>query len=394
MQRYNTFSFNNQPQLIAQPPNRIISLSLKPEKPTIYIINMLYFDEAGYTGPDLTNPDHPYFTLASIRLTDDEAEKMKEDINYNGWGKELHFSSMYTNTKGRLMLEQVFSHPFMDANHVLLSFALKRYCVYANIVNILVETYYYNNGVNLYEGAKNLLLANGLYYFAELHPNKLLIAEFEGNFVKMVREPSVESIADFYRVTDKLRHDENTKDGFYDMLSEIPPTIVCIQEALSNNKFHIDLTIPLFSISVQEWYKTTGVKEDVLFDSSEPFYAKKAFLESLRDMSVPETEVGYGNQKHVFPLPVGNMGIVKSYEKFGIQLADVFASALNFALTPRTDKYKQYQDKLKELPIFQNIKLNLAPSSYEFIEERMKETADIDPLEFLCDHEKDLKHNN
>lgn len=355
---------------------------------------MLYFDEAGYTGPDLTNPDNPYFTLASIRLTDDEAEKMKEDINYEGWGKELHFSSMYTNPEGRLMLEQVFTHPFMDANHVLLSFALKRYCVYANIVNILVETYYYNNGVNLYEGAKNLLLANGLYYFAELHPNKPLIAEFEGNFVKMVREPSVESIADFYRVTDKLRLDESTKDGFFDMLSEIPPTIIYIKEALSNNKFHIDLTIPLFSISIQEWYKKTGVKDDVLFDSSEPFYANKAFLESLRDINVPETEVGYGKQKHVYPLPVGNMGIVKSYEKFGIQLADVFASALNFALTPRTDKYKQYQDKLKELPVFQNIKLNLAPSSYEFIEERMKETANIDPLEFLCDHEKDMKYNN
>lgn len=355
---------------------------------------MLYFDEAGYTGPDLTNPDHPYFTLASIRLTDDEVEKMKKDINYEGWGKELHFSSMYTNPEGRLMLEQVFIHPFMDANHVLLSFALKRYCVYANIVNILVETYYYNNGVNLYEGAKNLLLANGLYYFAELHPNKLLIAEFEGNFVKMVREPSVESIADFYRVTDKLRLDESTKDGFFDMLSEIPPTIEYIKEALSNNKFHIDLTIPLFSISIQEWYKKTGDKDDVLFDSSEPFYANKAFLESLRDINVPETEVGYGKQKHVYPLPVGNMGIVKSYEKFGIQLADVFASALYFALTPRTDKYKQYQDKLKELPIFQDIKLNLAPSSYEFIEERMKETANIDPLEFLCDHEKDMKYNN
>lgn len=355
---------------------------------------MLYFDEAGYTGPDLTNQDHPYFTLASIRLNDDEVEKMKKDINYEGWGKEFHFSSMYTNPEGRLMLEQVFAHPFMDTNHVLLSFALKRYCVYANIVNILVETYYYNNGVNLFEGAKNLVLANGMFYFAELHPNKPLIAEFECNFVKMVREPSVESIAAFYRATDKLRLDENTKDGFFDMLSEIPQTIICIKEALSNNKFHIDLTIPLFSISIQEWYKKTEVKDDVLFDSSEPFYANKAFLESLRDINVPETEVGYGKQKHVYPLPVGNMGIVKSYEEFGIQLADVFASALNFALTPRTDKYKQYQDKLKELPIFQNIKLNIAPSSYEFIEERMKETANIDPLEFLCDHVKDSNLNN
>ena len=33
---------------------------------------MLYFDEAGYTGPDLTNKEQPYFALASIRMTDDE----------------------------------------------------------------------------------------------------------------------------------------------------------------------------------------------------------------------------------------------------------------------------------------------------------------------------------
>lgn len=353
---------------------------------------MLYFDEAGYTGPDLTNPDHPYFTLASIRLTDDEVEKMKKDFNYNGWGKEFHFSSMYTNHSGRLMLDRVFNHPFMDANHVLLSFAFKRYCIYANIVNILVETYYHNVGLNLYDGAKNLILANGLFYFAELHPNKLLIAELEDSFVKMVRKPSFESVDDFYNTTNKLKLDKDTKHDFFDMLSEIPPTIAFVNEALSINKFHIDLTVPLFSISIQEWYKKTGVKDDVVFDSSEPFFANMDFLERLRDMNVPETEVGYGKNKHVYPLPVGKMKIVKSYQSFGIQLADVFASALNLVLTPRTDKYTIYQEKLKQLPIFQKVKLNLAPTTIEYIEERMKETADIDPLEFLCDHEKDIYH--
>lgn len=352
---------------------------------------MIYFDEAGYTGPDLRNAAQPYFTMASIKMTDDELEKIKKDINYEGWGKELHFSSMYPDPKGRIMLEQIFAHPLLNAEHVLPSFALKRYCIYANIVNILIETFYHNKGINLYAGATNLILANGLFYFTELHPNKNLIVEFEDNFVKMVREPSIESIADFYRTTDRLRADKDTAEGLFEMLSEIPPTIEYIEEALSNNKFYIDLTVPLFSISIQEWYKKTGKKDDVLFDSSEPFYANKAFLESLRDMNVPETEVGYGKSRHVYPLPVGKMGIAKSHDEFGIQLADVYASALNFALTPRTNKFKQYQERLKTLPIFQNIKLNLAPSSNDFIEERMRETADIDPLEFLCDHEKDIR---
>lgn len=351
---------------------------------------MLYFDEAGYTGPDLTNNIQPYFALASIRMTADEIDCMKKDIGYCEWGKELHFKSMYTNPHGRTMLDKIFNHPLMDDNHVLPSFAYKRYCIYANIVNILVETFYYNNGINLYEGAKNLILANGLYYFAILHPNKDLVTEFENCFVTMVREPSVESITNFYRTTDKLMHNTDTKDDFFYMLSEIPPTIQYIKEALTDKKFYIDLTIPLFSVSIQEWYKRTGEKDTVLFDSSEPFYANKDFMEHLRDMDVPETVVGYGKGKHVYPLPVGNMAIVKSHEEFGIQLTDVFASALCFALTPREDKFVKYQDKIKSLPIFQNIKLNIAPSTNDFIEERMKETAEIDPLDFLCKHNIDI----
>ncbi len=351
---------------------------------------MLYFDEAGYTGPDLTNKKQPYFALASIRMTDDEVVRLKKDIGYCEWGKELHFKSMYKSYQGQTMLDKIFNHPLMDDNHVLPSFAYKRYCIYANIVNILVEPLYYNNGINLYEGAKNLILANGLYYFAVLHSNKDLVDKFENSFVVMVREQSIESVDNFYRVTDKLRNDADTKEGFFDMLSEIPPTIQYIKEALSNKKFYIDLTIPLFSVLIQEWYKRTGEKEDVLFDSSEPFYANKDFMEHLRDMDVPETVVGYGKGKHVYPLPVGNLEIAKSHEKFGIQLADVFASALCFALTPRDDKFVKYQDKIKSLLIFQNIKLNIAPSTNDFIEERMKETAEIDPLDFLCEHSDEI----
>lgn len=43
---------------------------------------MLYFDEAGYTGPDLTNVQQPYFTMASVCITDEDVELIKADIEY------------------------------------------------------------------------------------------------------------------------------------------------------------------------------------------------------------------------------------------------------------------------------------------------------------------------
>lgn len=39
---------------------------------------MLYFDEAGYTGADLTNKEQQFFTLASTNLTEDEIEYIKK----------------------------------------------------------------------------------------------------------------------------------------------------------------------------------------------------------------------------------------------------------------------------------------------------------------------------
>lgn len=52
---------------------------------------MLYFDEAGYTGAELTNEKQPYFTLSSVSLEDEEIAQIKSDLDYDAWGKEFHF---------------------------------------------------------------------------------------------------------------------------------------------------------------------------------------------------------------------------------------------------------------------------------------------------------------
>lgn len=349
---------------------------------------MLYFDEAGYTGADLTNEKQPYFTLASVKLDDEEIAQIKSDIGYDEWGMEFHFKSMYTNHQGRIMLGKVFAHPLLNGERVKLAYAFKRYCIYAQIVNILFETFYHNQGVNIYKGASNLVMANCMYYGAILHPNKDLVKEFEANFVRMVRVQDVDSVADFYRTTDKLRADEGTNEMMHEILDLVPQTIITIKEALGVALFYMDLTVPLFSESIQKWYAETGIKHDVLFDSSEPFFASKDLLFSLRDMEHEETKVGYGDNKHVYPFPVGEMQIAKSYEEFGIQLADLFASALNFVLTPRTDKFTKYQDTLREYPLFQSVEVNIAPATAEFINKRMKDVDGIDPLDFICENVK------
>lgn len=295
---------------------------------------------------------------------------------------------MYRNYSGREMLNKIFSHPVLNEKHVKLAYAQKRFCIYAQIVNTLIEVFYHENGINIYIGAKNLILCNGLYYFAVCHPNQMLVTEFEQNFVKMMRNPTVESVADFYRTTDKLRYDLGTDSRFFDFLSEIPMTIITIKQAIGVSPFYMDLTIPLFSESIQKWFAETNIKHDVLFDSSEPFYAGLNLIESLKSMEGEPIKVGYGDYKHVYPLPVGNLSIAKSHDEFGIQLADVFASALNFYLSPRKDKYQKYQNDIIQFPIFKEVEINIAPATIDFIEKRMGDVEGIDPLDYICEHIK------
>ena len=53
-----------------------------------------YFDEAGFTGSDLSNVDQPYFCLGSAKFTDDEILHIKNDLSVKD-DEELHFKKLY-----------------------------------------------------------------------------------------------------------------------------------------------------------------------------------------------------------------------------------------------------------------------------------------------------------
>ena len=61
----------------------------------------VYFDESGYTGTDLLNPDQPYFTVASADLDDHEARTILYQSFPDYKGKEFKSARMYHRPKSR-----------------------------------------------------------------------------------------------------------------------------------------------------------------------------------------------------------------------------------------------------------------------------------------------------
>lgn len=101
--------------------------------------DIYYFDEAGFTGSDLSNADQPYFCLVSARFTDNEILQIKNDLSLQD-DTELHFKKLYKSPSGQKRILALLGHPLMDKKHIKIGIALKRYCVYAQIVDVLIET--------------------------------------------------------------------------------------------------------------------------------------------------------------------------------------------------------------------------------------------------------------
>lgn len=349
----------------------------------------LYFDEAGFTGSDLLSQQQPFFCLASVLFTDEELDDIKKDIGLSKFDNELHFKKLHTNWQGREVLTKLFNHPLLNEDHIITGIALKKYCIYAQIVDVLIETYLYKRGLNLYKKKGNIFLANSLYYFAFCHNNQTLIREFEETFVNMVRCQDENSCSSFYQKLEELIKDKGTCSRFKVLLGLIHSSKEALDDALvSDTPFYLDNTTSIFFAIIQKWYERTKQTLDVLFDNSKAIQSNLKLLEALRDIEENKTIVGYDSRKHVLPFPVGTIKLVDSKSYFGVQVADTIASAFVFILTNTNKKFEKYKEELKHLTIFQKTEISLLPSKIEKEDRETNIEDSHDPLDYICKHVK------
>lgn len=291
---------------------------------------------------------------------------------------------MYSNSHGRNLLKLLFSHKLLDKEHVMTIVADKRFCIYAQIVNVLIETRYYELKIDIYKGARNLYMANMLYYEAILHPNQELIHRWEKSFVDMVRNFEMEEIEDFYIITLELKTNYETSEIFGNMLDEISSTYTIAETALTDDKYYLDSTLSTFITSVNLWNKKTSAKFDVVFDNSKPMFARIDQINKLKDPMLSQTEVGYGITAHTYPLPVLAFRFADSKNEFGLQLADIVASSLNFIYTNKNSKYEKFRNELSSFQLLKSSDWYIMPSTLEYLERRRQECYGTSPVDTLA----------
>ena len=351
----------------------------------------VYFDEAGNSGDNLLDKDQPIYVLASHNFNEEETRKILAPLLSLKDG-EIHFYKLCKYKKYHKSIIEVLNNDLLDCSRIVMATADKRFALWCNIVDKLVEPfYYYVLHEDMNKGGRKLQLANILYSLQNRIEDKELIEDF------------LQSFQNYYREKDPEKRNEYKEDflialGRIEVIEDeyvqefVGDISVCNVYELwdkPGQKYFLDFSISEFNYSCNRWGEILKQKFDVYHDNSKQIEYWAEYIKFTTDERIPETVVGYGDRKHVYPLKIDKLELVDSKTSIEIQLADLFASSTSFYLRKTmNDTNEQFIKELGET-IFFKLKcyMQIAPGlnldSEKFAKEMQEDS--IDGVDFITE---------
>ncbi|WP_442588472.1 DUF3800 domain-containing protein [Pedobacter sp. AW31-3R] len=328
---------------------------------------MIYFDEAGNTGGNLLDNNQPTYLLLSHNFSLDETEEVLKPLSEVTKAQELHFSKVKKYHNHRKELIKCLNHPLIQPNRVCYYVADKKFMIAIQMVDQLMEPVLYAGGVDIYQYGSNLSTANMLHISGTVIWDKKSYSEMGELFVKFLRAPTKENCIPFYRSVYKLRSSLSRENGMLlDFILMSEHHLGTIVPALT--KYTLDPTLSCFNAHCQFWAKLYKKPFDITFDQSKQIDYWRDLIDFLT-LHLPEGEVGFGSRKYKYPLLIESLQLDDSKNSKQLQLADLFASSLNYMFGGWT---KQSEDEF-------SIEINKSLLHKNGYELKMWPTTDVTP---------------
>lgn len=293
------------------------------------------FDEAGNTGQDLLHPDQSVFVMASVCLDPDTTAALARPL-LSSQAREVKFTSLRRTTGGQAKVLSLLQSETITAATVKLFPMHKNFLVSTKIADLLVEPVTRQGGLDFYERGANLAYANLLHFTLPTFVGQSMTATFRAQFVTMLRKRDEVSVNDFYRTVELIYHALDATQGSNSSVFFAPilASRQIINDVLAScSVFDLDPLIPAFVSLCDAWGKQLVTRFDVECDESKAIAADQAILLALSHPEEPETNVGHDRRKMVFPLKVRQITLKNSLDSPAIQIADLMAGSLCYALT-------------------------------------------------------------
>lgn len=343
----------------------------------------IYIDESGNTGQDMLNADQKVFVLASVSFSEQELELLK---NIFGSTEEMHFKKLKKSIDGRRKILEFINHHLIDESHIVFYVVHKELNVCGQITDQLIETVMHHKGHDINRQGGNILYMNYLFYFGNFFWKKDLYTILLESFVEMIRTKSEESIGRFYDAVKKLLDSVEEKS----ILQPIAESRKYIDEILDSvDKYTIDVTLSTFLVLCDRWYKFYKESVDVKLDNSKQINHYSDYLNHTRELTArgeARIEIGYDERKITFPPQIADLQMVDSKDEFGVQCADLIASAISFMYNNESGSFAPFSNEIQKSNLLQltNACIIWPSDSESLIALRTADPRGINPNDFLA----------
>lgn len=296
-------------------------------------LKTIFSDESGYTGPNLTNKEQPYFVLATISFQEDEAKAIRDNFFSGVRARELKHGSLAKNGKQHRMVLEYLKYLQACQHQFKMYVVDKEFAAVSKIVDYLVEGASHKLGMDIYSNGFAVALANVLYNslvtFETSAYRSALLNRFEG----MMRHGSKIRYNDFFDYIDQPVASSEL-DRVLDMVRATRHVLVA-DEILRIGPDALDVSFSTALNLMAEWRKETNADLNLIHDVSSPMVKETKFWEALTSKSVEPATIGYGPKTMQFPIGVATTSFEDSRSWVGLQLADVLAGSVARSLTAR-----------------------------------------------------------
>lgn len=316
-------------------------------------VQHIYCDESGSTGNKLLDRNQPIFSFATIAISPEEAQECVDKIifDFKVQGGELKASKLLSRPKGKEAITRV-----LELQHDCMRVSLydKKYSLACNIFEYTFEPVLASYSSIFYSIDFNKFIATILY----LHlVAKARFAEkiFE-DFEILMRELSDES-ASFLFSAIRLPKE----DGVLDLIRQFCfHNRRAIKDQLTSLRRHrigkwvLDLTLTALVIHLGIWGEKHQQLE-VYCDRTKTLEGSEDLFKTMIDREEKIYSFFDQEQAMTFNL-IKDISLVNSHDHPGVQLADIAAGAIPFALQnpgdPEAKKWREYFPEILCRPVW------------------------------------------
>jgi Protein of unknown function (DUF3800) len=301
----------------------------------------LFFDESGFTGADLLNPEQPHFCVATTAINDEIAGQILAKSFPRYQGDEFKFTNIWRRHRNRDGLLE-FARLVGEKNEdVFIYWIDKKFCVLTKLVDFLIEPPAHKAGLDFYAGGYAPRYCNMWYYGIQFFGTPELYDRTVEIYQAFARDPSLRTLSNLQitleimanSVADELR-------VFYKAASLGARTFLQLHD-LDEHRSSSEIQFTTVLQCVAHWRNIRDEDFIVLHDKSSNFFRSSELWERITGPKVPQQihEAADGSANR-FPLRVTQTEAVDSRDHAGIQLCDVLAGLASKVLRQRNGDYQ------------------------------------------------------